>query len=217
MTKRHYRFLIIIGIILILLIAFGIYKLFSNEQEKKESKDPDVILEKQNNFIKEHNYLSEGKDNSIHVVAFTDYRCPHCADYHKNIKNKILQSYIDNGTIQYTEMQYPVMDKTSKKYEQMSLIVQKHGNLREYKQFSDKAYQSSSVDNDPVKTLKRLNLNDEDEKKMIDTYKDNPPKSNKSDIKSELKVVSTPTIFVNGKYIKDTNILEDAIKQEQSN
>ena len=114
-------------------------------------------------------------------------------------------------------MQYPVMDKTSKKYEQMSLIVQKHGNLREYKQFSDKAYQSSSVDNDPVKTLKRLNLNDEDEKKMIDTYKDNPPKSNKSDIKSELKVVSTPTIFVNGKYIKDTNILEDAIKQEQSN
>ena len=52
---------------------------------------------------------------------------------------------------------------------------------------------------------------------MIDTYKDNPPKSNKSDIKSELKVVSTPTIFVNGKYIKDTNILEDAIKQEQSN
>ncbi|MGP5096165.1 DsbA family protein [Staphylococcus equorum] len=215
MAKRHYKFVIILGLLLVIFIVFGIYKLYSNEQAQKNEKDPELVLEKQNNFIKNHDYLSEGTSDEIHVVAFTDYRCPHCADYHKNIKSKMLQSYIDNGTIKYTEMQYPVIDKLSKQYEIMSLIIQKHGTLSDFKTFSDKANQSSSVDNDPIKTLKRIDLSDKDEKDMIDIYKNNPPKSNKSKIKAELKVTSTPTIFVNGKYIKDTNVLEDAIKQEQ--
>lgn len=217
MAKRHYKFVVILGLLLVIFIAFGIYKLYSNEQEQKNAKDPEVVLEKQNNFIKEHHYLSEGKSNEIHVVAFTDYRCPHCADYHKNTKSKMLQKYIDNGTIKYTELQYPVIDKASKKYEIMSLVLQKHGTIEDFKTFSEKSYQSSSVDNDPVKTLKRVDLNDKEEKDMIDIYKNNPPKSNKSQIKNELKVTSTPTIFVNGKYIKDTNVLEDAIKQEKDN
>lgn len=217
MLKRRYRVLTIFGVLLILIVAFGIYKLFSNEQTKQNEKDPELILEKQNDFIKEHGYLSEGQNNKIHVVAFTDYRCPHCADYHKNIKNEMVQDYIDNGTIKYTEMQFPVMDKESTNYEKMSLIVQQKGDIDDLKTFSDKAYQSSSVDNDPIKTLKRMNLNNKEEKEIIDIYKNKAPKSNKSDIKAKLKISSTPTVFVNGKHVKDTNVLEDAIKQEQDN
>ncbi|MDK7284311.1 DsbA family protein [Staphylococcus pettenkoferi] len=217
MKKRPYIFLAITGIALLLIIAISVYKTYhSTDQKKKDSKDPKVILKKQNHFIKKNGYLSEGKNNPIHVVAFTDYRCPHCADYHKNIKKKLLNKYIDNGTIKYTEIQYPVIDKTSKKYEKMALIVQKNTDISSYKDFSDKAYQSSSVDNDPIKTLKRTNISDKKKKHIIESYKNKPFKSKKSNISSKLKVSASPTIFVNGKYISDTNVLEDAIKQEQS-
>lgn len=217
MIKKRYRLITILSILVIVFIILGVYKIYQNEKTSKNGRDSTTILNKQNEFIQKHKYLSEGSNNKIHVIAFTDYRCPQCADYHTEIKNKLLSKYIDNKTVKYTEIQYPVIDDISKEYEKMSLVIQKYGNIDDFKQFSDKSYQSSTIDDNPIKTLKRIKFNNKKEKMFLNHYKENSLKSNKSEINSKLKISSTPTIFVNGKYIKDTSVLEDGIKQEVKN
>lgn len=216
MKKRYITTTILITLVVIV-IGLGIYKMFSNEKDNPNNKDPDNVLKEQNDFIKDEDYLSEGKEDSkIHVVAFIDYRCSHCADYHFNIKNKVLQNYIDNGKVKYTEIPFPVIDKKSKEYAEMARVIHKSGNKNHLTEFTSKAYQSSTIDNNPIKTIKRMKLDEKEQNTIINTYKKNETNDNKSKIQSKLKISSTPTIFINGKHLKEANLLKDAVEQEMN-
>lgn len=198
---------------LLLIIIVGTVLYNSYKQNKSEA--PEEVLHKQESFIKDKGYLTEGDKNSqLHIVAFVDYRCAHCSDFHLNYKNTKLQKYIDNGSVKYTEILFPVIDKDSVKYTKMIRAINETGDIDYLKEYSNRAFESSTTDNNPIKTLKRTDIPEKDKNKILDTYKHHTPKNNKAEIKSELRISSTPTIFVNGDYVSDVEVLEDVIQQK---
>lgn len=215
--KKEYIILSLFTVLALLLLGLGIYKMVSSSiHEEKTKKDANkTLLEKQEQFIKNNHYISEGKKRSdVHVVVFTDFRCSHCSKYYFSQKKKSIQKYIDSGKLEYTEIIFPVIDKKSKDYEKMARIFNDKGDINKLKRFADKSYQSSSVDNDPVKTVKRMNLNDKEQNDVINKYKKMSFKSNKSKIQKEFDIYATPTIYVNGKIVNDLSLLNRMIEKE---
>ena len=208
----------IFGIILLLFISFGLYQLFSqnNSETNSNHSSSEKILKKQEKMIKDKGYLTEGnRKSNIHVVTFTDYRCPHCSDYHFNQKKDLLDAYIRNNKIQYTEIPLPVIDKESTDYEKMAMVFAKNKNINQFNKFTDKAYQSSTIDNDPIKTVDRVDISTKDKNKIINEFKHSKFKSNKNKIKEKFNIHSTPTIYVNGKKVNNVKSLKKMIEKER--
>ncbi|HBI1187662.1 TPA: DsbA family protein [Staphylococcus aureus] len=214
--KKRYTLLILFSIILIIVIGISFYFLYLNNKPKEQPQSSsNKLLQQQEKFIKDNNYLTEGSNKSkAHVVVFTDYRCSHCSNYYYNQKLNLLQKYIDTGKVKYTEIPFPVIDKESSNYEKMARVIQKRNDSKTLIEFTKKSYQSSSIDNNPIKTLKRVNLNSKTFHDITNEYKSSNIKSNKSKIQDKFDITSTPTVFVNGKFVRDIDFMKKMVEEE---
>ncbi|MCO4327871.1 DsbA family protein [Staphylococcus agnetis] len=214
MNIRRITILTFFAILTLSLIVFGMLKML-NKEVPLSKQPPEKIKAKQERYINQNGYISEGKkDSDVHVVVFIDYLCPTCRKYEQNIKKKLENKYISNRKIKYTEIPYPVVNKDSTKYASMARVIHKYGDIKTLQKYADKSFQSSTVDKDPLKTLERLDIDTDLKSKLTKEYKDNPPSANKSEINSKLGIAETPTIFVNGKHVSQGTLLEEVINQE---
>lgn len=219
LQKKQKRSIILIvtSVILIGVVAFGLFKISPLGDNK--SSDKEDYKDKLQDYIKDSDdYLTQGNKNSkVQVVAFVDYRCPHCSDYDREIKQQKVQPKIDNNEIGYTEIPYPSVDKTSEDYAKMYKTFNQLGDVNLSEQFSKQAFETSTMDNDPVKTVKKINLPKDKEQKIIKKYKEHPPKNDKDEIHDKLKIASTPTIFVNSHRVNEANNLIKIIDEKLDN
>ncbi|HII1196063.1 TPA: DsbA family protein [Staphylococcus aureus] len=214
--RKKYTTLLVFSILLIMLIGISFYFLYSNNKPEEQSQSSsNTLLQQQKDFIRDNNYITEGsKKSKVHVVVFTDYRCSHCSNYYYNQKLSWLQKYIDTGKVKYTEIPFPVIDKESNNYEKMTRVIQTRNDRKTLIEFTKKSYQSSSIDNNPIETLKRVNLNSKTFHDITNEYKSSNIKSNKSEIQDKFDITSTPTVFVNGRFVRDIDFMKKMVEEE---
>src|SRR5574341_752928 len=139
--------LIIGGLLAVMVIVGGLFMMGKNQHEAKNRNDDSEI----NKYIKKHHIPTKGdKDAKHHVVVFTDFKCSHCVDFHREFYQDEIKPKIDNGKVKYTEINFPVIDQKSHQYAKMSEAISKTDNDDQYYNFSDQAYLTQSIDKDPV-------------------------------------------------------------------
>lgn len=148
------------------------------------------------------------------IVEYGDYKCPYCKDVEKNIMPKIKKDYIDKGKAKYEFKNVASLGLDS-------LIGARAGNAvkmyapDEYLHFqklmfdkqpkSEKSWITTKVVN---KQIDKLKIKDKTKKKIKKEYNkedsktvDTIKKDNKKAKKDKVKQV--PTVFINGKKVKD--------------
>src|SRR5699024_2844890 len=155
------------SIILIGVVAFGLFKISPLGDNKASDKED--YKDKLHDYIKDNDdYLTQGNKNSkVQVVAFVDYRCSHCSDYDREIKQQKVQPKIDNNKIDYTENHYPVTYAKYEYYTKKNKTINQLGDVNLSEKFSKQAFENSTRDNDTMKTVKRINLPKDKEQKVI--------------------------------------------------
>ena len=149
-------------------------------------------------------------DSKITVKVFSSLTCPHCANFHINIFEKLKKEYIDTGVVKFEHHSFP-LDLAALNAE---IIVRCHSNgikkfhlLGEiYKKQSQWAIGSDiNIINESIKKigldsgLKNSKMNEclKDENLQEEILNE------RIEAQKKYKIESTPTIYINEKQYKD--------------
>lgn len=151
--------------------------------------------------------LIVGDSNAKVVVkVFSSLTCPHCANFHIEVFNKLKKEYIDNGLVKFEHHSFP-LDLAALNAE---LIVRCAPNNDKKFKLLGEIYNKqkdwavgSDIDkiNESIKKIGlRFNLNNNDMNKCL---KDNDTQDvilgERIKAQKNYKIESTPTIFINNK------------------
>ena len=155
----------------------------------------------------ENKILSIGSNNAkITVKVFSSLTCPHCANFHKNIFEKLKEEYINHNLVRFEHHSFP-LDLGALNAE---IIVRCHlDNNKRFKLLGEiyKKQNKWAVGSD-IKTINELikkigldsGLNDT---KMNECLKNESVQekilNERIEAQKEYKIQSTPTIFINKK------------------
>ena len=155
----------------------------------------------------ESNILSMGKsDAKVSVKVFSSLTCPHCANFHNIIFNKLKKDFIDKGLVRFEHHAFP-LDLAALNAE---VIVRCHVDNDKKFQLLDRMYEKqklwavgsdiNNINNSIKKIGLELNLNNE---KMDECLNSNNMQddilSQRIEAQKKYKIDSTPTIFINEK------------------
>ncbi len=177
-----------------LIIIFYIFFIFSAKAESK--------------------ILSIGSiDAKVTVKVFSSLTCPHCANFHNSIFNKLKKDFIDKGLVRFEHHAFPLdlaalnaevvvrcLVDNNKKFELLEEIYKKQ-----------KIWAVGSDINKINELIKKVGFGfDLTEEKMNKCLKDNEAQdvilNQRIDAQKKYKIESTPTILVNEK--KYTNKID---------
>jgi protein-disulfide isomerase len=155
----------------------------------------------------ESKVLSIGStDAKVNIKVFSSLTCPHCANFHSNIYEKLKEEYIDNGLVRFEHHAFPLdlaalnaeiiircQDNNEKKFELLTEIYNK---------------QTTWAVGSDIKKINQLikkiglkfNLSD----KKMDLCLDNDKAQDeileqRIEAQKKYKIESTPTIIINEK------------------
>lgn len=196
--------------IFIILLAIAIALAFFKSNYSDEDRERDV-----EKYIKRYDIPYRQSSSAKHtMVEFTDLRCPDCRTFHERYYRSHLQEKVENGKLNYVSIYYPVVDKKSYDYANMTRAISQSGHNDVFYRFVDIGYETSRIDNDPTKTLKRLSLSAKDEKDILSKYnKIKGQKVNKKELEDTFNINQTPTIFIDGEPITDVNKIEEKLEE----
>ena len=155
----------------------------------------------------ESKILSIGSPNAKVVVkVFSSLTCPHCADFHTEIFNKLKKDYIDKGEVKFEHHPFP-LDLAALNAE---IIVRCQTNndikfrLLEEIYIKQKSWAIGSDINKINDLIKKVGSNfDLSEDKMNTCLKDNIAQdeilNQRIEAQKKYKIESTPTIIINEK------------------
>ena len=155
----------------------------------------------------ESKILSIGSPNAKVVVkVFSSLTCPHCADFHTEIFNKLKKDYIDKGEVKFEHHPFP-LDLAALNAE---IIVRCQTNndikfkLLEEIYIKQKSWAIGSDINKINDLIKKVGSNfDLSEDKMNSCLKDNIAQdeilNQRIEAQKKYKIESTPTIIINEK------------------
>ena len=155
----------------------------------------------------ESKILSIGSPNAKVVVkVFSSLTCPHCADFHTEIFNKLKKDYIDKGEVKFEHHPFP-LDLAALNAE---IIVRCQTNndikfkLLEEIYIKQKSWAIGSDINKINDLIKKIGSNfDLSEDKMNSCLKDNIVQdevlNQRIEAQKKYKIESTPTIIINEK------------------
>ena len=155
----------------------------------------------------ESKILSMGSsDAKVTVKVFSSLTCPHCADFHNKIFNKLKNDYIDKGLVRFEHHAFP-LDLAALNAE---IIIRCQIDNDKKFQFLDEIYNKQkfwAVGSDINKIndlIKKIGINfDLTEDKMNVCLKDNNVQdeilNQRIEAQKKYKIDSTPTIIVNEK------------------
>jgi len=150
---------------------------------------------------------SKNDSNSILVVkVFSSLTCPHCADFHGAIYQKLKNEYIDIGRVKFEHHAFPldlaalnaekILQCTTNSKTNMNFLTEIYKKQNKWTAGSD-----IKVINESIKNIgKKFNLTEDQMNKCL-TNKDLEEKILNERIKAQknYKVKSTPTIYLNKK------------------
>ena len=155
---------------------------------------------------------SQGKNNSNDIVTvkvFSSLTCPHCADFHGKIYEKLEKEYISSGKVKFEHHSFP-LDLAALNAEK--ILQCKVGSQTNFK-FLTKLYKKQSkwmvgsdinVINSSIKAIgKEFTLTENEMNKCL-ADKDLEEKilNERIEAQKNYKVSSTPTIYINEKKYK---------------
>ncbi len=151
--------------------------------------------------------ISIGEKNAkVNVKVFSSLTCPHCADFHTEIFNKLKKDYIDKGEVKFEHHPFP-LDLAALNAE---IIVRCQTNndikfkLLEEIYIKQKSWAIGSDINKINDLIKKVGSNfDLSEDKMNSCLKDNIAQdeilNQRIEAQKKYKIESTPTIMINEK------------------
>ena len=155
----------------------------------------------------ESKILSIGNPNAkVIVKVFSSLTCPHCADFHTEIYNKLKKDYIDIGEVKFENHPFP-LDLAALNAE-IIIRCQKNNDIKfkllEEIYIKQKFWAIGSDINKINDQIKKIGSNfDLSEDKMNSCLKNNNAQdeilNQRIDAQKKYKIDSTPTIFVNEK------------------
>ncbi|MDC0937609.1 thioredoxin domain-containing protein [Pelagibacteraceae bacterium] len=155
----------------------------------------------------ESKILSIGSsDAKVTIKVFSSLTCPHCADFHKNIYEKLKQEYIDEGLVKFEHHAFP-LDLAALNAE---IIVRCHvSSSKKFKLLTEiynkqKSWAIGSDINKINELIKKVGLNfDLSNERMDKCLKDDQTQdeilAQRIDAQKKYKIESTPTIIINEK------------------
>jgi len=158
----------------------------------------------------------------IKIVEFGDYKCPSCKYFSDNVKPQLVKDYVDTGKVAFYFMNFTIIDPDSTTAAYAGQAVYKQNNDAFWKYF-DALFKNQGEEHVPWATsefltdlAKKENLPiDYDKmKKEIDegTYAD--VVKNHYNIARQLKLTSTPSLFLNGKPVAEEAVFDYAKLKE---
>ena len=155
--------------------------------------------------------LSIGNSEArVTIKVFSSLTCPHCADFHKNIYEKLKVEYIDKGLVKFEHHAFPLdlaalnaeiivrcQNNNKKKFELLSEIYNKQtswavgSDIDKINELLKKVGKNFDLSNEKMDVcLKNDQIQDEILKQRIEAQK-------------KYKIDSTPTILINEKKYLD--------------
>jgi len=155
----------------------------------------------------ESKVLSIGSPNAkVTVKVFSSLTCPHCANFHANVYEKLKEEYIDKGLVKFEHHAFPLdlaalnaeiiircQDNSEKKFELLTEIYSKQttwavgSDIKKINELIKKVGLNFNLSNKKMDTcLKNDKVQDEILEQRIQAQK-------------KYKIESTPTIIINEK------------------
>tara|TARA_B110000211_G_scaffold133819_1_gene153428 strand:- start:367 stop:960 length:594 start_codon:yes stop_codon:yes gene_type:complete len=155
----------------------------------------------------ESKVLSIGSPNAkVTVKVFSSLTCPHCANFHANVYEKLKEEYIDKGLVKFEHHAFPLdlaalnaeiiircQDNSEKKFELLTEIYSKQttwavgSDIKKINELIKKVGLNFNLSNKKMNTcLKNDKVQDEILEQRIQAQK-------------KYKIESTPTIIINEK------------------
>ena len=153
--------------------------------------------------------VTQGKDSSNSIVVvkvFSSLTCPHCADFHGTIYEKLKNEYIDIGKVKFEHHAFP-LDLAALSAEK---VLQCKTNVQTNMIFLSELYKKQNkwnvgsdieVINESIKEIgKGFNLTkDQMNKCLADKNLEKKILNERIEAQKNYKVKSTPTIYLNKK------------------
>ena len=165
-----------------------------------------------NNDVKiDGKILNVGSSNSkITVKVFSSLTCPHCANFHVSIFEKLKKEYIDKGVVKFEHHSFP-LDLAALNAE---IIVRCHSDNNKSFQLLGEIYKKQSqwaVGSDINiinESIKKIGLdsgldNDKMDECLNNEITQNAILNERIEAQKKYKIESTPTIYINKKQYKD--------------
>ena len=162
----------------------------------------------------ESKILSIGSSKAkVTIKVFSSLTCPHCADFHINVYEKLKEEYIDKGLVKFEHHAFPLdlaalnaeviircQENTVKKFELLAEIYNKQttwaigSDINKINELIKKVGLNFDLSNEKMDTcLKSEKVQDEILEQRIEAQK-------------KYKIDSTPTIIINEKkYLGEVN------------
>jgi len=150
---------------------------------------------------------SQSKNNSsfiVNVKVFSSLTCPHCADFHGKIYEKLDREYISLGKVKFEHISFP-LDLAALNAEK---ILRCNGNSKTNYKFLTEIYQKqnkwaagSDIDviNNSIKNIgKKFSLTEDIMNKcLVDKSLEENILNERISAQKNYKISSTPTIYIN--------------------
>lgn len=183
----------IISIISILMVIIVIMSACANNKEKQPPKT---------------------KNGKILIVEYGDFKCPYCKKVEENVMPTIKKDYIDTNKVEYQFVNAGFLDKDS-------IVGSRAGNAvqevapNKYLTFQHNVFANQKDENKKWLTedfldreIDKLNITSQQKSEIKKQYKTkNSDAWKKADEQKKLtednKIDTVPTVFINGKKVKD--------------
>lgn len=151
--------------------------------------------------ITDQDYPLGNESAKVKIIEYSSLSCPHCAEFHKDIFEKLKEDYIDKGIVQYALRDFP----TNKQALQGALLAHCKGKDRYYT-YIKTLMDSQTIwafhpdfQNSLINIGKLGGISDEELQKCFsDNQKQEFIIKRAGDAAVSLKIEATPTFFING-------------------
>lgn len=209
----------------ILLLIMGVVLFWTMNNANENDIDADEL---QNKTIHQP---KQGKGDII-IIEFSDFKCPYCGLFERNIKPKLAQSFIKNNKVEFRYVNVLLHGKESERGARAAHAV----NLvapNQYWQFHELLFQSQPKSKNDVgqttwltddlirKLTNQLDLSNNQKERILKLYQDDKgeaAKQTKADhqLAKAYGVPQVPMLYINGKAVKHMTNYQDveiAIKE----
>jgi len=152
---------------------------------------------------------SQGKNSSNSIVVvkvFSSLTCPHCADFHGTIYEKLKNEYVSIGKVKFEHVAFPldlaalnaekILQCTTETKTKMSFLTELYKRQNKWTVGTD-----IKVINESIKKIgKKFNLTEDQMNKCLEDKKlEEKILNERIEAQKNYKVKSTPTIYLNKK------------------
>ena len=147
-------------------------------------------------------FVQGSADAKVTIIEFSDYQCPFCGQFHKEIYEKLKQDYISTGKVKFVYADFAFLGEESLKASEAARCAADQGKFWEY---HDKLFASQVGENEGVfadsklkQFAKELSLDTATFDSCLTARIHKPIVELALQQGTEYGVTSTPTLFING-------------------